>query len=187
MILLSAPSGCGKTTIVDRLLKRHPDWARSVSVTTRPARVGEKEGRDYFFVSSQALKKMQARGELLESAKVFGQTYGTPREFVTSRLKTGTNVILAIDVQGAEQVSKMGELKGSTLTFFVLPPSVKVLRERLEGRKTESPGEIQRRIEAAQEEIKAARLYDHTIVNQNLGKTISEIEECVKKFQKKRR
>ena len=130
---------------------------------------------------------MQSSGELLELARVFGHDYGTPKAFVLDCLKEGKNVILAIDVQGADQVRKVGELKDSTLTFFVLPPSVKVLRERLEGRKTESPAEIQRRIEAAQEEIKAARLYDHAIVNQNLDKTIFRIEECVEKFQKKRR
>lgn len=187
LILFSAPSGCGKTTIVDRLLKRHPDWVRSVSATTRAARVGEKEGRDYFFLSPRIFKQMQSRGELLESATVFGRDYGTPKAFVLDHLKAGKNVILAIDVQGAEQVRKITELKGMMLTFFVLPPSVKVLRERLEGRKTESPEEIQRRIENAQEEIKAAQLYDYAIVNQNLDKTIVEIEDRVQKFQKKRR
>ena len=187
MILFSAPSGCGKTTIVDRLLKRHPDWVRSVSATTRPPRAGEKEGRDYFFLSPRTFKQMQSSGELLESARVFGHDYGTPKAFVLGRLKEGKNVILAIDVQGADQVRKISELKGSALTFFILPPSVKVLRERLEGRKTESPGEIQRRIEAAQEEIKAAQLYDYAIVNQNLDKTIFKIEECVEKVQKKKK
>lgn len=186
LVIISAPSGCGKTTIVDRLVKRHPDWVRSVSATTRAPRPGEKDAQDYFFVTSKAFKEMDAKGELLESAKVHDQFYGTPKEFVSQQLVAGKNVILAIDVQGTKKIKKILDAKTYCLTVFVLPPSVKVLRERLEGRKTETPEEIQRRIEVAQDEIKEAGFYDVAVVNQNLEQTILEIESVIEKQKKER-
>ena len=186
LIILSAPSGCGKTTIVDRLLKRHPDWIRSVSATTREPRPGEKDGVDYFFVSAKAFKQMEADGELLESAMVFDHSYGTPKKFVMNALGDGKKVILAIDVQGARKVKKTLGFKEALLSLFILPPSVKVLRERLEGRKTESAEEIQRRIEMAQEEIKEAGSYDLALVNQNPEQTIPEIEQAIEGFFKEK-
>ena len=187
LLILSAPSGCGKTTIVDRLLKRHPDWAPSISVTTRVPRQGEKNGVDYFFVSARDFEAMASKSELLESAKVFGHFYGTPKRSVMEALDQGKKVILAIDTQGTKQVKKILDKKVPLASIFVLPPSVKILRERLEGRHTESPAEIQRRIEVAQDEIKAAAWYDFTVVNQNLEQTVSEIEQFVEKFQKERK
>ena len=187
MIILSAPSGCGKTTIADRLLKRHPDWLRSVSVTTRPPRVGEEEGRDYFFVDSRTFEKMRSGGELLESAKVFDYAYGTPKSFIREKLHARRNILLAIDVQGTKQIKSVLSKGVKILTFFILPPSVKVLRERLEGRETESPAEIEHRIEAAQEEMKEAGYYDYTVMNHDLEQTVLKIEECIQKFQKERR
>lgn len=186
LIVLSAPSGCGKTTIVERLLKRHPDWARSVSVTTRPARLGEKNGEDYFFVTPSEFQKMEESAELLESAKVFDHCYGTPKQFVMDRLNAGKKILLAIDVQGAKKVKQALAGKALMTTFFVLPPSVKILRERLEGRNTESPAEIQRRIEISQDEIKEAGSYDHAVMNQNLDKTVQQIESAIEGFQKQR-
>jgi len=187
LIVLSAPSGCGKTTIVDRLLKRHSDWVRSVSMTTRAARVGEKQGQDYFFASAVEFEKFKKDGALLESATVFGNQYGTPKRHVMEAIEKGKKVILAIDVQGGESIKKAMPEKDRRVSIFILPPSVKILRERLEGRKTESPEEVDRRIEAAQDEIKAASLYDFAIVNQNLEQTVREIEECVEKFEEQRR
>lgn len=186
LVVLSAPSGCGKTTLVDRLLKRHPDWVRSVSCTTRSPRQGEKNSEDYFFVSREAFRAMEKRGELLESAKVFDQWYGTPKAFVLDHLEKSKTVVLAIDTQGAKKVKAFFDKNLPLLMIFVLPPSVKVLRERLEGRQTETPGEIQRRIETAQEEIKEAGSYDASVVNQNLEQTVLEIEGFVEKFKKER-
>lgn len=185
LVILSAPSGCGKTTIVDRLLKRHPDWMRSISMTTRAPRAGEREGVDYFFMTPKAFKAMDRKGGLLESAEVFDQSYGTPKSFVLQALAEDKKVILAIDVQGAKKVKKVLKGKASMLSLFILPPSVKILRERLEGRKTESADQIQRRIEVAQDEIKEAGSYDLTFVNQNLEQTVLEIEESIEKIQKK--
>ena len=186
MIVLSAPSGCGKTTIVERLLKRHPDWVRSVSVTTRTPRLGEKNGADYFFVTPSEFRKMEESGELLESAKVFDRFYGTPRTFVMDHLKAGKKVLLAIDVQGTKKVKQAIAQELPVVTFFILPPSVKILRERLEGRNTESPEEIQRRIETAQDEIKEAGSYDHAVMNQSLDKTLQQIEAAIENFQTER-
>ena len=186
LVIISAPSGCGKTTIVDRLLKRHPDWVRSISMTTRAPRAGEKDAQDYFFVAPKAFKEMELKGELLESAKVHDQLYGTPKAFVSEQLAAGKNVILAIDVQGTKKIKKILDPKIPCLMLFVLPPSVKVLRERLEGRKTETPEEIQRRIEVAQDEIKEAGFYDVAVVNQNLEQTILEIESMIEKQKKER-
>lgn len=182
LMILSAPSGCGKTTIVDRLLRRHPDWVRSVSATTRVPRSGEDKEKDYFFVTRAAFKEMEKKDELLESTKVFGHSYGTPKKFVLNHLKQGHYVLLAIDIQGTKKVKKILNGKIPILTIFVLPPSVKILRERLEGRNTESPDEVQRRIEAAQEEIKEAAFYDFTVVNQNLEQSVAVIEGFIKKF-----
>lgn len=186
-MIFSAPSGCGKTTIVDRLLKRHPEWVRSISVTTRQPRDGEKHGIDYYFVSQAAFREMEKKGELLESARVFDQFYGTPKTFILDHIQEGKTVVLAIDVQGTKKIKKVIAGKIPLLTIFVLPPSVKVLRERLEGRKTDAPMEIQRRIEIAQDEIKEAGIYDCTVVNRNLDQTISEIENAIEKFQQERR
>lgn len=185
-MVLSAPSGCGKTTIVDRLLKRHPDWVRSVSITTRPPREGEVNGSDYFFVSLSEFEQMKAKKELLESAKVFDAYYGTPKVFVERHLKENKTVILTIDIQGAAEIKQVMANHFPALFVFVLPPSIKILRERLETRKTESPEQIEKRIQTAQDEIKEAGWYDLTVVNQNLDQTIAEIEKSIEAYQKRK-
>ncbi|MBN1688117.1 MAG: guanylate kinase [Candidatus Omnitrophica bacterium] len=187
MIIVSSPSGGGKTTIVERLLKRHPDWVRSISATTRLPRTGEKHGVDYLFFSPEAFQELEKKGALLESAKVFDQLYGTPKGFVLERLKEGKNVILAIDVQGAQIVRGKTGKDIPFVSIFILPPSLKVLRERLENRKTDKPEEIERRLQIAQEEIKAAGDYDFTVINQTLEETVLEMESCIEKFRKERR
>ncbi|MSR77342.1 MAG: guanylate kinase [Candidatus Omnitrophica bacterium] len=186
LVILSAPSGCGKTTIVDRLLKRHPQWMRSISVTTRLPREGEVDGTDYFFVTDEALKKMDSRGELLESARVFDYYYGTPKKFVEEQLKQSKIVIMTIDVQGTAKIKASVGTLLPMMTIFVLPPSVKVLRERLESRKTEGPEAIEKRIVIAQDEIKEAGWYDFTVVNQNLDQTITEMEGFIDQVQKRK-
>ncbi len=188
LVLLSAPSGCGKTSIVERLLKRNPDWVRSISATTRAPRVDEKDGQDYFFLSTREFEKNITQGKMLEHATIFGQCYGTPREFVAEQIAQGKVVILTIDVQGARQVMRSwGEQGLPLLSVFVLPPSIKALRERLDGRKTETPEEIERRIGIAQDEIKAAKLYDHTVINQNLDQAVLDVESLIVNYGKERR
>ena len=183
LVILSAPSGCGKTTILEKLLKRHSSWVRSVSATTRRPRHGEKQGEDYLFVSEEEFEAMRSHGDFLESANVYGQDYGTPKSFVLDQLKQKDVVILAIDVQGAKKVMSTRSAEMPCLSIFVLPPSMKTLRERLEGRKTEAPEEVERRLEVAGTEIKAAGDYDHTVVNQNLDQTVTAIEKIITSFQ----
>ena len=187
LVVLSAPSGCGKTSIVERLLKRHPDWVRSVSATTRKPRVDEKDAQDYFFYSKQDFEKKVQEGKMLEHAVIYGNLYGTPREFVEGQVAQGKTVVMTIDVQGTKQIMESWGKKRPLLSIFILPPSVKVLRERLTGRNTESPGEIEKRIEIAQDEIKAAKLYDHTVINQNLDQAVLEVEEIILNISKQRR
>ena len=185
LVLLSAPSGCGKTTILTRLLKRHSQWVRSISVTTRPSRLGERNGRDYEFVTGRQFEAMKKRGEFLEWAQIFGQSYGTPKSRIEEAVQKGRVVLLAVDVQGARNLRRSLSKKIPLLTIFVLPPSVQVLRERLEKRQTDSPEEIERRIERAQEEIKMAQEYDGTVINLDLDQTVHEIEEMISEFEKK--
>ena len=179
LVVLSAPSGCGKTSIVERLLKRNPDWIRSISATTRTPRVDEKNAQDYFFLSRQDFEHKIGEGEMLEHAEIYGNLYGTPREFVVDQVAKGKKVIMTIDVQGAKQIMASWGKERPLLSIFILPPSVKVLRERLTGRNTESPAEIEKRIEIAQDEIKAAKLYHHTVINQSLDQAVLEVEEII--------
>lgn len=187
LVVLSAPSGCGKTSIVERLLKRHPDWVRSISATTRKPRVDEKDAQDYFFYSRQDFEKKVREAKMLEHAVIYDNLYGTPREFVETQVAQGRTVIMTIDVQGTKQIMESWGKGRSLLSVFVLPPSVKVLRERLTGRNTESPEEIEKRIGIAQDEIKEAKLYDHTVINQNLDQAVLEVEEIILNASKQRR
>lgn len=187
LVVLSAPSGCGKTSIVERLLKRHPDWVRSISATTRKPRVDEKDAQDYFFYSRQDFERKAHDGKMLEHAEIYGNLYGTPREFVEAQVGQGKTVILTIDVQGTKQIMESWGKNRPLLSIFILPPSVKVLRERLTGRNTESPDEIEKRIGIAQDEIKAAKLYHHTVINQNLDQAVLEVEEIILNVSKQRR
>ena len=187
LVVLSAPSGCGKTSIVERLLKRHPDWVRSISATTRRPRIDEKDVQDYFFYSQQDFEQKVREGKMLEHAVIYGNLYGTPREFVEDQVVQGKIVIMTIDVQGAQQIMGSWGKERSFLSIFILPPSVKVFRERLAGRNTESPEEIEKRIEIAQDEIKAAKFYNHTVINQNLDQAVLEVEEIILNVSKQRR
>ncbi|MFH0984173.1 MAG: guanylate kinase [Candidatus Omnitrophota bacterium] len=187
LVVLSAPSGCGKTSIVERLLKRHPDWVRSISATTRKPRVDEKDAQDYFFYSRQDFEKKVREGKMLEHAEIYGNLYGTPREFVEEQVSQDKIVVMTIDVQGTKQIMGAWGKERSLLSVFVLPPSVKVLRDRLTGRNTESPEEIEKRIGIAQDEIKEAKLYDHTVINQNLDQAVLEVEEIILNVSKQRR
>ena len=124
---------------------------------------------------------------MLEHAVIYGNLYGTPREFVEDQIGLGKIVIMTIDVQGTKQIMESWGKERSLLSIFILPPSVKVLRERLTGRNTENLGEIEKRIEIAQDEIKAAKLYDHTVINQNLDQAVLEVEEIILNALKQRR
>ena len=186
LVILSAPSGCGKTTVLSRLLNRHPDWVRSVSVTTRIPRPEEDHGHDYQFVSPKEFEALKEKKEFLEWARVFKHLYGTPRKPILKAVERGHPVILTVDVQGHRSIRKEVAAAPTPLfSLFILPPSIQVLRERLEKRSTDSAKEIESRIRMAEEEIKAAREYDATVINHDLDQTTHEIEALISEFQKK--
>ena len=162
LTVLSGPSGVGKGTVVAGLRKKRPDIWLSVSVTTRPPRPGEVNGREYSFVSEDAFDAMVARGELLEWAAFAGYRYGTPREPVAQSIAAGVPALLEIDIEGARQVR---QAVPEALLVFLAPPSWDELVRRLSGRGTEPPEVIARRLELAASEIEAGKEFDITLVN----------------------
>lgn len=176
LFVISAPSGTGKTTVVDRLVERAQRLARSRSYTSRPARVGEVDGVDYNFVSRLDFDAMAAAGGFLEWAEIFGHRYGTGRADTEALLATGMDLVLTIDVQGARQVrSRMPEAVG----IFVLPPSFEVLSRRLRGRNQDAETAIARRLETARDEIGAVNEYEYVVVNDELDRCVSEVHAVI--------
>ncbi|MFV2092237.1 MAG: guanylate kinase, partial [Hyphomicrobiales bacterium] len=166
MLVVSSPSGAGKSTLTRRLLKDHPSTTLSVSVTTRQPRDGEVDGRDYRFISEAEFTRLRDQGALLESACVFGNYYGTPREAVESQLAAGRNILFDIDWQGAEQLQ--AAMPDDVVLVFVLPPSAHELMRRLQARAQDTDEVIAKRMHGAAGEISHWRDYDHVIVNDDL-------------------
>ena len=175
-IILSAPSGGGKTTIAHQLLAVRNDVGYSVSCTTRPPRDGEVDGRDYHFRSLKDFKRGQAAGEFAESAEVHGHLYGTLRAEVELVLSAGKHVIMDIDVQGARQFA--AAFPGSVL-IFILPPSAEALIARLEARGTEDPKSLIRRFRSAKDELKAIDLYQYVVVNDEVDSAVAAISSII--------
>ncbi len=175
-IILSAPSGGGKTTIARQLLAVREDVGYSVSCTTRPPRDGELDGRDYHFLSLKDFKRGQAAGEFAESAEVHGHLYGTLRAEVERVLSSGKHVIMDIDVQGARQFA--AAFPGSVL-IFILPPSAEALIARLEARGTEDPKSLIRRFRSAKDELKAIDLYQYVVVNDEVDSAVAAISSII--------
>lgn len=172
LFVVSAPSGTGKTTVVERLVEMCPGLVRSRSYTSRPARSGEVDGVDYNFIDRPAFEAMVARDGLLEWADVFGNLYGTGREETASRLAAGLDLVLVIDVQGARQVrSTMPDAVG----IFLLPPSFQILETRLRGRCLDEEPVIRRRLEAARAEVGAVTEYDYVVVNDDVSRCVNEV------------
>jgi len=165
LFVISAPSGCGKTSLVERLIKICPGLVRSVSITTRKPRKDERTNKDYKFVSKATFEKLKKSGKFLEWAKVFDHYYGTSREFVNKWIKRKKDVLLTIDVQGALKIKKR---RPNSVFVFVLPPSRDELKKRLKKRKTEDPTEIKKRLTIAKWEMSHTKYYDHRIVNDKL-------------------
>ena len=181
-VILSAPSGGGKTTIVKRLVERRKDVGYSVSCTTRPQRIGEIEGKDYYFQSLGEFEAARSRKEFAEWAEVHGRLYGTLRREVERVLWSGRHVLMDIDVQGAMQfVQAFPE----SVMVFVLPPSAEVLLGRLKARKTEDPQSIVTRLRNAREELRAVGRYHYVVVNEDLERAVDQVSaiidaECVR-------
>ncbi len=175
LIVVSAPSGTGKTSIVSSLLQVDPNINLSVSYTTRPPRQNEADGRDYFFVDRARFQEMSKQGGFLESAEVYGNFYGTSRIWIEEKMAAGKDVLLEIDCQGALQVR---ELYPQALSIFILPPSLETLKQRLKQRGMDENKVIERRLLAAREEVSHVHKYDYLVVNQDLQETVQEIA-CV--------
>ena len=180
LIVISAPSGCGKTTIAKRLLERNRNLLRSVSYTTRSPRTGEENGRDYHFISKPEFLRKKRVGFFIESAEVFGRFYGTSKGWIRKQLLGGRNVLLTIDVQGMKQLRTKMRQGIRMVSIFIMPPSVRVLKSRLAKRQTESKAEIQKRLKLAEGEMAARDLYDFTVVNRKIDQAIREIEDITK-------
>ncbi len=172
ILIISSPSGGGKTTLVHRILKAHPDFFYSVSLTTRPERPGEKNGVDYRFITEGRFKRLISQNGLAEWAVVHGHYYGT----LKGPLMRHRQVLLDIDVQGAKQIKKSYP---AAVLVFILPPSLKELRRRLIKRHTDKPDEIRKRLKIAKKELCSLKYYDYAVVNRNLNQALKEISAII--------
>jgi guanylate kinase len=172
LFVISAPSGTGKTTVVRRLLKQHPELVESISYTTRPPRTGEKDHTDYHFVDDPTFKKLVEEDFFAEWAEVHGAMYGTPVNFIDEALKRGSNVVLDVDVQGGMSLKKRFP---NAVTIFLLPPNEEELVKRLSERGTEDKAQISRRLNNAKQEMIFKDKYDHRVIN-------DEVDQAVKKL-----
>jgi guanylate kinase len=177
IFVVSAPSGCGKTTLCNRLLADGLGLANSVSMTTRLPRPGEKNGFDYRFVSEKCFRNIIRKKGFLEYEENFGCLYGTPRAFVENRLRKGGGVLLSVDVKGAMKIRKA--YPSVSVLIFLLPPSLTALRKRLKTRRSDSPDEIRRRLGLAKKEMAYKNKYDHRIVNDNMEKAYRRLKRVV--------
>jgi len=181
LVVVSGPSGCGKGTVLGKLLKEDPNVFYSVSATTRSPRPGEVDGVNYFFLTREQFEEKIRTGGMLEYANYVGNYYGTPSQAVEDQLDAGHDVILEIEVQGAMQVK---EKRPDAVFVFILPPSMEELRRRLVDRQTESEEVVNNRLKQAEEEMKAVPQYDYAVVNDQVDdavrrvRSILEAEKC---------
>lgn len=182
-LVLSGPSGVGKTSLVARLLACEPACVRSLSATTRPMRPGERDGESYRFVTEEQFLQMRASGELIESARYNGAWYGTPREWLEERLREGRCVVLNIEVQGGLQIrARFPE----AILAFVVPPSWEQLRNRLEGRGTDTAESMEQRLRRAHEELREIGKYDYVVVNDELERCAGNLAAIVRTERSRR-
>jgi guanylate kinase len=180
LLVMTGPSGVGKSTLVRRVQRDLPELRFSVSCTTRSPRPAEVEGSDYFFIDVSQFEERLQRGEFLEHARVHDNLYGTLRSHVMDEVKRGAVMLLDIDVQGAAQVRATGE---DASFVFILPPSFDVLESRLRGRATDATDVIERRLETARGEVAQADLFDYRIVNDDLERAAAEFVDLIEKLR----
>ncbi|MCX7846113.1 MAG: guanylate kinase [Dictyoglomaceae bacterium] len=176
LFVLSGPSGVGKDAILEGLLKEVPNLVKSISVTTRPMRVGEKNGEDYFFVKEDTFKNMIEKNEFLEWAKVHSYFYGTPKKFVEKNLEEGRDVLLKIDVQGGLSIKKIFK---KAVLIFIVPPSLEELKKRLLKRETEQKEDFNIRWKNVPLEISKIFYYDYLVVNSDINSAIEEVKAII--------
>jgi guanylate kinase len=174
MLVLSSPSGAGKTSIAKALLKAEPNLVMSVSATTRAARPGETDGVDYYFVDIPKFERMKAAGEFLENARVFDNYYGTPRVHVEKQLSAGKDVLFDIDWQGTQQLRE--NARDDLVSVFILPPSLAELERRLRGRAQDSDEVVKKRMARASDEMSHWPEYDYIVVNREIESSIREVQ-----------
>ena len=183
LVVISGPSGVGKSSVVQHLMKATPKLKLSLSATTRPPRPNEKNGRDYLFLNEKEFFERQDKHEFLEWAKVHGYYYGTPKSFVEDELLNGSTVVMEVDVQGAAAVKEAavrGKIKtGSVVFIFLIPPSVDILAFRLKKRKTENEEIMNYRLRAAVAELQVMEKYDYIIVNDEIEKAAAKIRAII--------
>jgi guanylate kinase len=177
LLVLSSPSGAGKTTLAKRLLDANPDLELSVSVTTRPPRPGEVAGKDYQFIDAAEFERMKGAGELLEWAPVFDKSYGTPRAPVTTALAAGRDVLFDIDWQGTRQLK--AQLPADMVSVFILPPDGQALERRLRARGLDSAEVVARRMAAAAGEIAHWSEYDYVLVNSDVDASLAALQSIL--------
>jgi guanylate kinase len=183
LVLLSAPSGGGKTTLCQQLLAARPDMARAITCTTREPRVGEKDGVDYYFLdASSFLRRVQA-GNFLEHATVYGQSYGTLKSEVLGKLRQGKDVLLNVDVQGSAAIraraEEDAELKRALVSVFLTPPSVALLEARLKKRGTDSAANIQKRLSVARQEIAQWKNFEYLLISDSISEDLRRMQAII--------
>ena len=183
LIVLSSPSGGGKTTIAHELLRKDKNIVRSISCTTRKPRAGEKNGKDYFFVTPAKFKAMAAKKIFLEWARVHHNFYGTPGHWVEAQLNKGKDVLFVIDVQGGKTIKRK---VSESLLLFVKPPSFKVLKARLLGRQSEDAETLKVRLSDARSELKEGKQYDYQVINDHLADAVLDVRKIIKNEREKR-
>jgi guanylate kinase len=177
LFVITAPSGAGKSSLINALLKSDPALKLSISYTTRPPRPGEQDGREYHFVDEPAFLAMRARGEFLESAEVHGNHYGTSRQVILDALAGGQDLLLEIDWQGAQQVRR---LYPDAIGIFILPPSIDELERRMRGRAQDSEAVIRRRLESAREELAHQGEFKYAIINKDFDTARQELAAIIR-------
>jgi len=184
MLVLSSPSGAGKSTISRALLDQNPDLTMSVSATTRPMRPGEVEGRDYYFINQEKFDEMVAAKEFLEHATVFGNSYGTPRLPVMDALNDGLDVLFDVDWQGTQQIR--GNALEDLVSIFILPPSIEELERRLRTRAQDTEEVVQSRMAKATSEMSHWAEYDYVIINEDIQRSVHEANAIFSAERQKR-
>jgi guanylate kinase len=182
-VVVSGPSGVGKTTLCHGLIERDPGLAFSISATTRRARSNERDGVDYFFISREKFERMKSEGKFAECALVHGELYGTPREWLDGQLDKGTSILLDIDVQGGVQIM---EAYPQAVSIFIVPPSFRVLEERLRNRKSETEEAVRERLKNAIDEMEYVTRYSYVVTNDLVSEAVAEMEHIVRAARCKR-